>query len=74
MKDKRKQGKKQLWALAYILVLQTKNFLFSYILFFLCLDQLNFPSKWCHANATSNWFEMVLDYIWKHWVQFMAID
>jgi hypothetical protein len=35
MKDKKKkQGKKQLWTLAYILVLRTKNSLLSFIFFF----------------------------------------
>jgi hypothetical protein len=30
-------------------------------LYFFGLDQLNFPPKWCHVDATSIWLQLILD-------------
>ncbi len=59
MKNSEKQWKRQLWTLAYILVLQTRSFPLSSIFF--GQNQLNFLPKWCHVNTISIWSHLVLD-------------
>jgi hypothetical protein len=41
--------------------LGSPNHELSFELYFFGLDQLNFPPKWCHVDATSIWLQLVVD-------------